>query len=99
MITAAAVMPAVFAYAGDLPTVTQRTRAMGNLAMGFPLASLLGLPLGALLAGLISWRATFAAVAILALQAAAFLSLIWYFLAGRTERAARFEAESLMAAD
>jgi multidrug resistance protein len=66
---AAAVMPAVFAYAGDLPTVTQRTRAMGNLAMGFPLASLLGLPLGALLAGVINWRATFAAVAVLAVLA------------------------------
>jgi multidrug resistance protein len=71
---AAAVMPAVFAYAGDLPTVTQRSRAMGNLAMGFPLASLLGLPIGALLAGTISWRATFVAVAILAALAA---YLIW----------------------
>lgn len=81
---AAAVMPAVFAYAGDLPTVTQRTRAMGNLAMGFPLASLLGLPLGALLAGLISWRATFAAVAILALLATV---LIWRLPADRPKGA------------
>ncbi len=77
---AAAVMPAVFAYAGDLPTVTQRSRAMGNLAMGFPLASLLGLPLGALLAGAISWRATFAAVALLAVVAT---FLIWRLPAHR----------------
>ena len=53
---AAVVMPAAFAYVGDLPTVTQRSRAMGNLAMGYPLAALLGLPLGAFLAGLVSWR-------------------------------------------
>ena len=79
---AAAVMPAVFAYAGDLPTVTQRSRAMGNLAMGFPLASLLGLPIGALLAGSISWRATFAAVAILALVAT---YLIWRLPADRAK--------------
>jgi len=71
---AAVVMPAAFAYAGDLPTVTQRSRAMGNLAMGYPLAALLGLPLGALLAGLVSWRATFLAVALLATVAA---FMIW----------------------
>jgi multidrug resistance protein len=79
---AAAVMPAVFAYAGDLPTLTQRSRAMGNLAMGFPLASLLGLPIGALLAGAISWRATFAAVALLAVVAT---FLIWRLPADRAK--------------
>ena len=82
---AAAVMPAVFAYAGDLPTMTQRSRAMGNLAMGFPLASLLGLPIGALLAGTISWRATFAAVDLLAVLAT---FLIWRLPADRGKRAA-----------
>ena len=82
---AAAVMPAVFAYAGDLPTVTQRSRAMGNLAMGFPLASLLGLPLGSLLAGAISWRATFAAVAVLAVLATL---LIWRLPADRAKGSA-----------
>ena len=82
---AAAVMPAVFAYAGDLPTVTQRSRAMGNLAMGFPLASLLGLPIGALLAGVISWRATFVAVALLAVLAT---FLIWRLPADRPRGAA-----------
>ena len=77
---AAVVMPAVFAYAGDLPTAAQRARAMGNLAMGFPLASLLGLPIGALLAGLISWRVTFLAVAVLAALAT---YLIWRLPADR----------------
>ncbi len=70
---AAVVMPAVFAYAGDLPTATQRSRAMGNLAMGYPLAALLGLPLGAFLAGFFSWHITFLAVALLAGTAAILL--------------------------
>jgi multidrug resistance protein len=81
---AAIVMPAAFAYAGDLPTVTQRSRAMGNLAMGYPLAALLGLPIGALLAGATSWRATFAAVAILALVA---VFLVWRIPADRPKGA------------
>jgi predicted MFS family arabinose efflux permease len=50
--------------------------------MGFPLASLLGLPIGALLAGTISWRATFAAVAVLAVVAA---YLIWRLPADRAK--------------
>ncbi len=77
---AAVVMPAAFAYAGDLPTATQRARAMGNLAMGFPLAALLGLPFGAFLAGLTTWRVTFLAVAILAAIGAL---LIWRLPADR----------------
>jgi multidrug resistance protein len=81
---AAVVMPAVFALAGDFPTVTQRSRAMGNLAMGYPLAALLGLPLGAFLAGLVSWRATFLAVALLAAVAAV---LIWRLPADRPKGA------------
>lgn len=82
---AAVVMPAAFAYAGDLPTVTQRSRAMGNLAMGYPLAALLGLPLGAFLAGLVSWRATFLAVALLSAVAA---FLIWRLPVDRPKGAA-----------
>ena len=82
---AAVVMPAAFAYAGDLPTTTQRARAMGNLAMGFPLAALLGLPLGAFLAGVVSWRATFLAVAILAALA---VVLVWRLPADRPKGAA-----------
>ncbi len=82
---AAIVMPSVFAYAGDLPTAAERARAMGNLAMGYPLAALLGLPLGALLAGAISWRATFLAVAILAALAAI---LLWRLPADRPKGAA-----------
>lgn len=77
---AAVVMPAAFAYAGDLPTPAERSRAIGNLAMGYPLAALLGLPLGALLAGAVSWRATFLAVALLAGLATL---LIWRLPADR----------------
>jgi multidrug resistance protein len=82
---AAVVMPAAFAYAGDLPTPAARSRAIGNLAMGYPLAALLGLPLGALLAGAVSWRATFLAVALLAGLATL---LIWRLPADRPKGAA-----------
>ncbi len=82
---AAVVMPAVFAYAGDLPTATQRSHAMGNLAVGFPLAALLGLPVGAFIAGISSWRATFAAVAVLAAIAA---FLVWRLPADRPKASA-----------
>jgi multidrug resistance protein len=77
---AAVVIPAVFAYAGDLPTVPERTRAIGNLSMGYPLAALLGLPIGALIAGETSWRITFLAVAALAAVATV---LVWRLPADR----------------
>jgi DHA1 family inner membrane transport protein len=82
---AAVVMPAAFAYAGDLPTVTQRTRAIGNLAMGTPLAALLGLPIGAFLAGATTWRVTFGVVAAVAVIATV---LLWRLPADRPKGAA-----------
>ena len=48
---------------------------------------------------LFEWLVEGTATAILALQAAVLLSLLWYLLSRRTETVARFEAEALMAAD
>lgn len=56
---AAIILPAAYAYAGDLPDPALRSRAMGILAASFPLATLLGLPVGALIATLTGWRGTF----------------------------------------
>lgn len=66
---AAVAVPAVFAYAGDLPTPEERSRSMGNLSMGYPMAALLGLPIGAFIAGATGWRLTFLSVGLLALVA------------------------------
>ena len=48
---------------------------------------------------LFEWLVEGTATAILALQAAVLLSLLWYLLSRRTETVARFEAEALMAAE
>ena len=48
---------------------------------------------------LFEWLVEGTATTILALQAAVLLSLLWYLLSRRTETVARFEAETLMAAD
>jgi predicted MFS family arabinose efflux permease len=55
----AIMFPAAYAYAGDLPDASERGRAMGVLSSAFPLATLLGLPIGALAATLFGWRGAF----------------------------------------
>jgi predicted MFS family arabinose efflux permease len=66
---AAIMLPAAFAYAGDLPVASQRDRAMGLLSSAFPLATLLGLPFGAVAATVAGWRGAFAFVAFVGLLA------------------------------
>jgi len=56
---AAIMMPAIFAYAGDLPIKRERDRAMGVLSSAFPMATLLGLPFGAIVATFAGWRGAF----------------------------------------
>lgn len=56
---AAIMLPAAYAYAGDLPIKQERDRAMGLLSSAFPMATLLGLPLGALVASFTGWRGAF----------------------------------------
>ncbi|MFN8620002.1 MAG: MFS transporter [Chloroflexota bacterium] len=70
---AAIIIPAAFAYAGDLPDPEVRARTIGALASAFPLATLLGLPLGALVATLAGWRAAILVIALVAIAAAVLL--------------------------
>jgi predicted MFS family arabinose efflux permease len=71
---AAIIMPAAFAAAGDSPDRDRRARTIATLSAMFPLASLLGLPIGALIAVVAGWRASFAFIAIVALVALLLLS-------------------------
>jgi multidrug resistance protein len=66
---AAIILPASFAYAADLPSPTERARAMGIAVSAFPLANLIGLPIGALVAGLWGWQASFGFVLAVAIAA------------------------------
>lgn len=66
---AAIMLPAAFAYAGDLPDEIARDRAMGILASAFPLATLLGLPFGALAASVAGWRGAFVFIVLVGLAA------------------------------
>lgn len=71
---AAIIMPAAFAYAGDLPTPAERARTIGLVASMFPLSTLLGLPVGAA-AGLVAgWRASFVFILLVAIVALALVS-------------------------
>jgi predicted MFS family arabinose efflux permease len=66
---AAIILPAVFAYAGDIPDLVARNKAMGVIASAFPLATLLGLPVGALIATAGGWRGAFVFVTIVGIMA------------------------------
>lgn len=73
---AAIIVPAAFAYAGDLPGAVARDRAMGILASSFPLATLLGLPFGAIAASLAGWRGAFVFVTLVGLVALLLVRLL-----------------------
>lgn len=66
---AAIILPAVFAYAGDIPDSVARNKAMGIISSAFPLATLLGLPIGALIATLGGWRGAFVFVTLIGIMA------------------------------
>ena len=65
----AIIMPAAYAYAGDLPIKRERDRAMGVLASAFPMATLLGMPLGTLATMVAGWRAALAVVTVMSVVA------------------------------
>jgi predicted MFS family arabinose efflux permease len=71
---AAIVGPAVFAYAADLSSPEQRGRAMATIIAAYPVSTILGLPLGGLIAASFGWRAVFAFIALVAVVA---LVLVW----------------------
>ena len=66
------IMPNCLAYAGDALQGNQRSRALTNIMLGFTLASILGVPVGSVLAEWISWRWTFGVIGLGGL-----LSLLW----------------------
>jgi predicted MFS family arabinose efflux permease len=66
---AAIMLPAAFAYAGDLPVKRERDRAMGLLSSAFPMATLLGLPIGALVAAVAGWRGAFVFITLVGVAA------------------------------
>ena len=68
---AAIVLPAAFAYAADAGDPTERARMIGLVSSAFPSATLVGLPIGAVIATAVGWRGTFAFVVVVALVAAA----------------------------
>jgi predicted MFS family arabinose efflux permease len=67
---AAVLLPATYAYAGDLPSPAERNRAMGIAVSAFPLSNLIGLPIGAFIAGVAGWKAAFGFVLVVAIVAA-----------------------------
>lgn len=68
---AAVFTPQVAATLTMMVPAEQRATAVTSAFMGWSVASVLGMPVGNVLADLLSWRATFAAVAVLGLVAAA----------------------------
>jgi MFS transporter, DHA1 family, inner membrane transport protein len=63
-------LPAAFAAAGDLPTNELRAKSLSLLSSMFPLSTLLGLPIGALVAIQFGWRGAFAFILLVALISA-----------------------------
>ncbi|MDM0013172.1 MFS transporter [Variovorax sp. J22P168] len=77
---ATVIAPAIFtaqaaACAGLLVPPEQRGRAVTFVFLGWSMASVLGLPLGALIGGHFGWRAAFGAIALLSLASAAWVWL------------------------
>jgi len=76
------IAPAIFtpqaaACAGMLVPAEQRGRAVTFVFLGWSMASVLGLPIGALIGGHLGWRMAFVAIALLSIVSAA---SIWFTL-------------------
>ena len=74
----AVIAPAIFtpqaaACVGRLVPPQQRARAITFVFMGWSVASVLGMPLGAFIGGTLGWRSAFAVVGLLALASAAWV--------------------------
>jgi len=71
---AAIALPAVFAYAGDLPSPAERARAMSTALSAYPASTLVGLPIGAAVATAFGWRGTFVFIVAVAVAGAILLA-------------------------
>lgn len=69
-----AVVPAVYAYAGDLSSFAGRGRMMGRVVSGWSIAIVLVVPLMALASQAIGWQRAFAGLAVAALATALVLA-------------------------
>jgi len=69
-----AVVPAIYAYAGDLSSFAGRARMMGRVVSGWSVAIVLVVPLMALASQAIGWQRAFAGLAAAALAAALVLA-------------------------
>ena len=65
-----AVIPATYAYAGDLSSFAHRSQVMGRVVSGWSIAIVLVVPVMAIASQAIGWQAAFAALAVAALLAA-----------------------------
>lgn len=74
-IASGAVLPAAYAYAGDLSSFANRGRVMGYIVSGWSIAILVVAPAMAAGAQVMNWRYVFAGLALAALGAAAGLAL------------------------
>ncbi len=69
-----AVIPAAYAYAGDLSSFAQRGKVMGWVVSGWSIAILFIVPLMSIASQAIGWQLTFAGLAVAALASAALLA-------------------------
>ena len=83
---AAIIFPAAFAYAGDMPDLQARSKALGVIASAVPLAVLLGLPIGAAIATLAGWRGVFVFITILGMVALVLVRVLLAPDKAKTER-------------
>lgn len=70
-----AVIPATYAYAGDLSTFAHRGQVMGRIVSGWSIAILLVVPVMAIASQAIGWQGAFAGLAVAALLAALMLAV------------------------
>jgi predicted MFS family arabinose efflux permease len=73
VIAAAIFTPQAAACVGLLVPTSQRGRAITFVFLGWSLASVLGMPLGAYVGGMLGWRSAFALVGLLSLASAAWV--------------------------
>jgi predicted MFS family arabinose efflux permease len=69
-----AVIPAVYAYAGDLSSFTHRGQVMGRIVSGWSIAIVLVVPLMAIASQAIGWQRAFTGLAVAARASAALLA-------------------------